>query len=216
MEESNFRPASCSRLHHRTPRTDWCSRHLFREHIGSVRKAQDSLRNWYCCAILPLVCLMRKIGLEPIFNVLGHTSIFLRLFSHSKSQPWTYLCNPDFLCYFRHYPRPFSVCKGCAGLINIIHSGILCDHVPDFNIDGILLRTCGMPARLIWFLLTWCWICRCDIPAEGFNVFSLAFWKATSKTFRAWYVFQIIVCSSMKWNQPTIKTTIILSKRRGF
>ena len=97
---------------------------------------------------------MRKTGLEPIFNVLGHTSIFLRLFSHSKSQPWTYLCNPDFLCYFRHYPRPFSVCKGCAGLINIIHSDILCDHVPDFNIDG-------------------------------FNVFSLAFWKATSKTFRA-------------------------------
>ena len=50
--------------------------------------------------------------------------------------------------------RPFYVCKGCAGLINIIHSDILCDHVPDFNIDG-------------------------------FNVFSLAFWKATSKTFRA-------------------------------
>ena len=39
-------------------------------------------------------------------------------------------------------------------LINIAHSDILCDHVPDFNIDG-------------------------------FNVFSLAFWKATSKTFRA-------------------------------
>ena len=39
-------------------------------------------------------------------------------------------------------------------LINITHTDILCDHVPDFNIDG-------------------------------FNVFSLAFWKATSKTFRA-------------------------------
>jgi len=39
-------------------------------------------------------------------------------------------------------------------VINIAHTGILCDHVPDFNIDG-------------------------------FNVFSLAFWKATSKTFRA-------------------------------
>lgn len=36
--------------------------------------------------------------------------------------------------------RPFSVCKGCAGLINIAHSGILCDHVPDFNIDfGFLI-----------------------------------------------------------------------------
>ena len=42
----------------------------------------------------------------------------------------------------------------CGWLINIAHSGILCDHVPDWNIDGS-------------------------------NVFSLAFWKATSKTFRA-------------------------------
>lgn len=49
--------------------------------------------------------------------------------------------------------RPFSVCKGCAGLINIAHSDILCDHVPDFNIDSILLWTCNMPVRLIWFLL---------------------------------------------------------------
>ena len=56
------------------------------------------------------------------------------------------------LCFYIHYPS--YVCKGCARLINIIHSDILCDHVPDFNIDG-------------------------------FNVFSLAFWKATSKTFRA-------------------------------
>ena len=111
MEESNFRPASCSQLHHRTSRTDyWLN-----------TQSQGFLRNRYCCAILPLVCLMRKIGLEPIFNVLGHTSIFLRLFSHSKSQPWTYLCNPDFLCYFRHYPRPFSVCKGCAGHFNASH-----------------------------------------------------------------------------------------------
>ena len=56
------------------------------------------------------------------------------------------------LCFYFHCS--FSVCKGCAGLINIIHSDILCDHVPDFNIDG-------------------------------FNVFSLTFWKATSETFRA-------------------------------
>ena len=49
--------------------------------------------------------------------------------------------------------RPFSVCKGCAGLINIVHSGILCDHVPDFNIDfGFLIpyalfpKPCPSPA----------------------------------------------------------------------
>lgn len=71
--------------------------------FGSVRKAQaPSELILLCNASFGMP--MRKIGLEPTFNALGCISIFLRLFSHSKSQPWTYLCNPDFLCYFRHYP----------------------------------------------------------------------------------------------------------------
>ena len=52
-------------------------------------------------------------------------------------------------------------------LINIAHSDILCDHVPDFDIDG-------------------------------FNVFSLAFWKATSKTFRALKFFAFLIRSFKK------------------
>ena len=31
---------------------------------------------------------------------------------------------------------PFKVRKGCAGLINITHLGILRNHAPDFDIDG--------------------------------------------------------------------------------
>ena len=53
-----------------------------------------------------------------------------------------------------HTPLCFYIPRSdVRWLINIAHSDILCDHVPDFNIDSILLWTCNMPVRLIWFLL---------------------------------------------------------------
>lgn len=55
--------------------------------------------------------------------------------SDETSQRTVYL-NRLPLCYVVNHP--FSVCKGCAGLINIAHSDILCDHVPDLNIDILL------------------------------------------------------------------------------
>ena len=72
---------------------------------------------------------------------------------------------------FEYYPPLIFCLQGCVWLINIVHSDILCDHVPDFNIDSILLRTYGMPAWLVWFLLLSKRICHWDIPVEGFNVF---------------------------------------------
>lgn len=54
MEESNFCPASCSQLHHRTPRTDLSSRHLCRQHDRSVRKALWQLSHCQAEIHLPL------------------------------------------------------------------------------------------------------------------------------------------------------------------
>lgn len=67
---------------------------------------------------------------------------------HSASDTVWYTEKPG-----AYVPHVF-ILRSVAVVINIAHLDILCDHVPDFNIDG-------------------------------FNVFSLTFWKATSKTFRA-------------------------------
>ena len=101
-----------------------------------------------------------------------HTTHWLSGSVHkAKLQPETWTPPRAYVSpYATNYTKlrcPYFICKGCAGLINIAHSGILCDHVPDWNIDG-------------------------------FNVFSLAFWKATSKTFRALKFFAFLIRSFKK------------------
>lgn len=82
---------------------------------------------------------------------------------HSASDTVWYTEKPGF-----SVPHVFIYRVRLSGwLINIAHSDILCDHVPDFNIDG-------------------------------FNVFSLTFWQATSKTFRALKFFAFLIRSFKK------------------
>ena len=50
---------------YRTPHTDY---HVPDIYFGNIRlsmQSQGSPRNWYCCAILPLVCLMDRWDLIP-------------------------------------------------------------------------------------------------------------------------------------------------------
>ena len=52
---------------------------------------------------------------------------------------------------FEYYPPLIFCLQGCVWLINIVHSDILCDHVPDLNIDfssyfyGVFIRHIYIP-----------------------------------------------------------------------
>jgi len=70
---------------------------------------------------------------------------------HSASDTVWYTEKPGF-----SVPHVFIYRVRLSGwLINIAHTGILCDHVPDFNIDfssyfyGIIYRRIFIPTRLV-------------------------------------------------------------------
>lgn len=68
--------------------------------------------------------LGQRAGIEPAFmdrwdSIPTRSSPYLVHFARL----WILLTYPLRLT-FRHYPRPFFVCKGCAGLINIWHSPV--------------------------------------------------------------------------------------------
>ena len=71
---------------------------------------------------------------------------------------------------FRHYPRPFFVCKGCAELINMQH--FACCVTPPHN----LILICGEPSlacSLIPIRLPTGTVFSVICRQTGFNVFSL-------------------------------------------
>ena len=81
--------------------------------------------------------------------------------SISSVTDWRTTClNRLPLCYVAN--RPFSVCKGCAGIVYLTwitsiqtrvnqYPAFACHVIPLtwFNIDSILLRTCHMPGRFL-------------------------------------------------------------------
>ena len=70
----------------------------------------------------------------------AHHALIIGSVRKAKLQPETRTPPRAYVSpYATNYTKlrcPFSVCKGYAGSTNIAHLDILCDHVPDLNIDG--------------------------------------------------------------------------------
>lgn len=93
----------------------------FASHMSCIPLAQN-LYDYKRFRSFTLIAGLRRL---PICILSIHWTIL-----HSASDTLWYTEKPD-----TYVPHVF-ILRSVAVVINIVHSGILCDHVPDFNIDG--------------------------------------------------------------------------------
>lgn len=155
-------------LHHRTPRTDyWLSTQSLMQEplVKTCRKYSmcQAARPAYSTSLFPSLShysssFFRRNQIIKDVNLILE---LLRQWIGEESNLTTWnngslnihkLCPLCASYPFEYYPPLIFCLQGCVWLINISHSAILCDHVPDLNIDfgflipyALFLKPCPSP-----------------------------------------------------------------------